>query len=160
MLPILAALAVPAAVQAQSSAILPVPLRPMVDVSFRSCDQVTASGLGYKVLRAGTGRRVRAGDVVVATYILYDADNGMIYDEGVALPFPVDGLIPGVSEGLMMGAQGGIYRLCIPPVLGYGETGTGPVPGNANLVFQVELVEVLTREQMEERLRAGAGPQS
>lgn len=159
MLPIFAALAAPAAAQAQSSAILPVPLRPVVDTPFRSCDQVTASGLGYRVLRAPTGRRVQPRDVVVANYIMYDANNGMIYDEGVELPFPVDGLIPGASEGLMMGAQGGIYRFCIPTVLGYGTAGVGPIPPNADLVFQVEVVEVVTREEMERRVReAQAAP--
>lgn len=154
LLPVLAALSIPASVQAQSSAILPVPLRPKVDVSFRSCDQVTASGLGYKVLRPGTGRRVQLGDVVVVNYIMYSGDDGAIFDEGVNVTLPVDGLIPGATEGLQLAAQGGVYRFCIPAGLGYGASGVGPIPVNANLVFQAEVTEVTTRQTFEQHKRA------
>ena len=52
-------------------------------------------------------------------------------------------MIPGFGEGLQAMGKGGVMRLCVPAALGYGAKATGPIPANADLVFQVELVDIL-----------------
>ena len=49
---------------------------------------------------------------------------------------------PGFREGLQGMAPGGIRRFLIPPELGYGSSGTGSIPANATLIFEVKLVKV------------------
>ena len=61
----------------------------------------------------------------------------------MGVEFPVGGVIPGFSEGLQTMGKGAAMRLCIPAALGYGAKATGPIPANADLVFQVELVDIL-----------------
>jgi FKBP-type peptidyl-prolyl cis-trans isomerase FkpA len=45
--------------------------------------------------------------------------------------------------------RGGVYRFCIPAALGYGKQGAGPIPADANLVFQVELLDSRTAAEVE-----------
>jgi FKBP-type peptidyl-prolyl cis-trans isomerase len=66
--------------------------------------------------------------------------DGSEFDSGKDAQFPVGGVIPGFAQGLQLMQPGGSYRLCIPSKLGYGEAGTGPIPANADLVFEVDLL--------------------
>ena len=75
-------------------------------------------------------------------YIGYLAATGEVFDQGMGVEFPVGGVIPGFSQSLMAMGKGGVSRFCIPAALGYGARATGPIPANADLVFQVELVDV------------------
>jgi FKBP-type peptidyl-prolyl cis-trans isomerase FkpA len=73
--------------------------------------------------------------------------------------FPVGGVIPGFSEGLQLLPQGAIYRLCVPSAQGYGAQGAGDIPANADLVFQVELVDHKSAAEVEAMRKAAQAQQ-
>lgn len=105
------------------------------------------SGLQYKVLTEGSGKKPKATDKVKCHYegMLID---GTLFDSsiqrGEPATFPLNGVIAGWTEGLQLMAEGSKYRLFIPHNLGYGERGAGAsIPPYAALVFDVELIEVL-----------------
>ena len=142
-----AAVARPAA---PSTAIISLPLQPIVPASQRVCASKTASGLGYTMLRPATGARPAASDTVLINYIGYLAATGAVFDQNTRSPLAVGGVIPGFSEGLQMLAKTGVIRLCIPAAMGYGARGSGPIPANSDLVFQVELLDFRTAAQLDE----------
>ena len=105
------------------------------------------SGLQYKVLREGNGRKPKATDQVKCHYegMLVD---GTLFDSslqrGEPATFPLNGVIAGWTEGLQLMQEGAKYRFFIPYHLGYGERRAGAqIPPFAALVFDVELIEVL-----------------
>ena len=104
-------------------------------------------------LVVGTGATASAGKTITVTYTgwLYDAgktDNkGTQFDSNVgktAFSFVLGAgqVIPGWDQGVPGMKAGGKRRLVIPPSLGYGASGNGPIPGNATLVFDVEVLSV------------------
>lgn len=141
--PLPALAAVPA-----TGAIIPLPLNPIVPAAQRVCTAQTASGLGYSQLRAGAGAKPGRDAVTLVNYVGYLAASGAVFDQGMSSALPVDGVIPGFGEGMMLAGKGAILRLCIPAALGYGAAGTGPIPANAALVFQIELVDFKTRAEI------------
>lgn len=105
------------------------------------------SGLQYKVLREGNGKKPKATDQVKCHYegMLMD---GTMFDSSVQrgepATFPLNGVIAGWTEGLQLMQEGAKYRFFIPYQLGYGERGAGSsIPPFATLVFDVELIEVV-----------------
>jgi FKBP-type peptidyl-prolyl cis-trans isomerase FkpA len=127
-----------------STAIIALPLNPVVPAGQRLCMNRTPSGLGYAMLRPGSGAKPAASDVVLVNYVGYLAATGAVFDQGMGSALQVDGVIPGFAEGLRMMNKSGVARFCIPAALGYGATASGPIPANADLVFQVELVDFKT----------------
>ena len=123
---------------------IPLPLKQVMPAGQRLCAAKPTSTLNVLQLRPGTAARPAASDGVKVNYIGYLAATGEVFDQGMGVEFPVGGVIPGFSQGLQAMGKGGVSRLCIPAALGYGERGTGPIPANADLVFQVELVDVTT----------------
>ena len=121
---------------------IPLPLKQIMPAGQRLCAAKPASGLGILQLRPGTAVRPAASDAVKVNYIGHLAATGEVFDQGMGVEFPVGGVIPGFSQGLQAMGKGGVGRLCIPAVLGYGAKATGPIPANADLVFQVELVGI------------------
>jgi FKBP-type peptidyl-prolyl cis-trans isomerase FkpA len=106
----------------------------------------TESGLKYRMLRKGEGKQPGATDIVRVHYRGKLAD-GTLFDSsygkfGQSTYFRLDQLVKGMSEGMQLMHEGGMIELEIPPELGYGEPGNGPVPPNATLHFIVELLEV------------------
>lgn len=102
----------------------------------------TPSGLEYQVLREGTGATPKATDTVTVNY-RGSLISGSEFDSGQGISFPLNGVIPGWTEGLQLMKEGAKYRFFIPPELAYGERGAGRVvPPNAALIFDVELVKV------------------
>ena len=107
----------------------------------------TASGLQYQVLTPGNGAKPKATDVVRVNYkgTLLD---GTVFDDssehGGAAEIPLARVVPGWQEGIALMPVGAKYKFWIPASLGYGEQGTpgGPIPPNATLVFEVELLGV------------------
>ena len=103
----------------------------------------TASGLQYKILRQGSGEPPKATDEVTVNYsgtLL----NGTVFDSSYKrnqpLVTPVNGLIKGWSEALLLMKPGSKVELYIPPALGYGANSPPPIPPNSLLKFQVELL--------------------
>ncbi|MFD1610720.1 FKBP-type peptidyl-prolyl cis-trans isomerase [Sphingomonas tabacisoli] len=124
--------------------------------------QTTASGLQYKVLKAGEGGRPTDADVALIKYKGTLRD-GTVFDQNDRAPLPVAQVVPGFSEGLKLMQKGGKYRLWIPPALGYGDRDTGgAIPPNSVLVFDVDLLEfipmqVLQQMQMQQMMRGQQG---
>ena len=79
-------------------------------------------------------------DRVTVNYRGVFKSDGSEFDAGKATQFKVARVVPGFTQGLKLMQPGGKYRLCIPAALGYGAEGYGSVPGNANLVFEVEML--------------------
>jgi FKBP-type peptidyl-prolyl cis-trans isomerase len=106
----------------------------------------TDSGLKYKILREGTGKKPTPQDYVLASYRGW-LDDGTEFDSsysrGEPSSFPLGGVIPGWAEGLQLIGEGGKIELSIPPELGYGASGKPPsIPPNAQLHFIVEVHDV------------------
>ena len=114
--------------------------------------QTTDSGLQYEVLTAGEGARPSAGDTVRVHYrgSLLDGEvfDGS-YARGEPVEFALAQVVPGWQEGLQLMPVGSKYRLWIPGKLGYGEQGTpgGPIGPNATLVFEVELLDIVSGDR-------------
>jgi FKBP-type peptidyl-prolyl cis-trans isomerase len=106
------------------------------------CDQTTASGLGYRMLKEGAGAFPGTRDKVTINYKGTLASNGSVFDENKDTSFGVGGVIPGFAEGLQLVKPGGSIRLCIPAALGYGAQASGSIPANSDLVFEVDLLSV------------------
>lgn len=124
--------------------LIALPLKQIIPAPQRLCTEKTASGLGYRVLRAAAGPRPAGDATVTVNYIGYLAATGEVFDQGMDASFPMNRVIPGFSEGLALMPAGSVYRLCIPARLGYGERSAGSIPPNSDLVFQVELIPNLT----------------
>lgn len=114
------------------------PTAPSANVPFSTVD-----------LRVGTGAEATAGRAVTVNYNgwLYNTagvDNkGSRFDAGT-FPFTVGstGVIPGFSQGTLGMRVGGLRRVIVPPNLAYGSQGSGSIPPNATLIFEIELVSV------------------
>ncbi|MFM5907214.1 MAG: FKBP-type peptidyl-prolyl cis-trans isomerase [Novosphingobium sp.] len=155
-----AAAPAPAPAPAPASPIIALPLNPVVASDKRGCTAKTASGLGYTVLRPGAAGAARPtmNDVVLINYIGYLAADGAVFDQAMQTPMGVADVIGGFGEGMTLAAKGSVVRLCIPSALGYGAQGTGPIPGNADLVFQVELIDFKSKAELEAMRKAAEAP--
>ena len=107
---------------------------------------VTESGLQYETLVEGTGPAPTAEDTVTVHYkgtLVNGNQFDSSYDRGEPTTFPLNGVIPGWTEGVQLMKVGGKTRFVIPAELAYGVTGAGQAIGpNETLVFEVELVEI------------------
>jgi FKBP-type peptidyl-prolyl cis-trans isomerase FkpA/FKBP-type peptidyl-prolyl cis-trans isomerase FklB len=108
----------------------------------------TASGLQYQVITEGKGPKPTPSDVVSAHYkgtLLDGKTFDSSYDRGEPATFALQQVVPGWQEGIALMPVGSKYKFWIPAKLGYGEKGTpgGPIPPNATLVFEVELLDIV-----------------
>ena len=109
--------------------------------------KTTPSGLKYQVLKQGTGTvSPKATDTVNVHYhgTLLD---GTVFDSSVErgqpISFPLNGVIPGWTEGLQLMKVGDKFKFEIPPDLAYGANSPSPkIPANSTLVFEVELLGI------------------
>ncbi len=105
------------------------------------------SGLQYKILRAGSGRKPTDADTVECHY-RGTLVNGVEFDSshrtGQSVTLPVKGLIPGWTEALKLMPVGSKWQLFIPPELAYGERGAASrhVGPNTTLIFDLELLDI------------------
>lgn len=104
------------------------------------------SGLLYRVLRPGDGRRHPARDSLCECHYRGLLINGREIDAsppGKPVPLAANKVIRGLSEALQLMVEGDRWELYVPPALAYGDQGAGGViPGGATLVFQIELVRI------------------
>lgn len=108
----------------------------------------TESGLQYEVLREGEGERPTTEDLVRVHYrgMLPDGTEFDSSYGGDPAEFSAAGLIPGFREALTLMPVGSHYRVVIPPDIGYGSTGSGPIGPNSTLIFEIELLEIVDGE--------------
>ncbi|MGO9588545.1 MAG: FKBP-type peptidyl-prolyl cis-trans isomerase [Candidatus Acidiferrales bacterium] len=103
------------------------------------------SGLQYKIITPGTGPKPTADDTVVCNYsgaLLDGKEFDSSYKRGQPAEFPLKGVIKGWTEALQLMPVGSKWQLFIPSDLAYGPQGRGPIPPNATLIFQVELLSI------------------
>ncbi|NUQ81579.1 MAG: FKBP-type peptidyl-prolyl cis-trans isomerase [Bacteroidetes bacterium] len=108
--------------------------------------QVTPSGLMYKMVKEGTGRKP-GSDSKVRVHYRGTLTNGQEFDSsykrGEPIEFSLDGVIAGWTEGILLMKEGGKIELIVPPNLGYGNQGNGPIPPGSILLFEVELLGIV-----------------
>jgi FKBP-type peptidyl-prolyl cis-trans isomerase FklB len=114
------------------------------------------SGLQYKIVTQGTGPKPTADDVVICNYkgTLVDGtefDNS--FKRGKPATIPVGQVIKGWTEALQLMPVGSKWEIVIPPGLGYGDKGAGPIVPDETLLFEVELVSI----QPKAETKPGAG---
>jgi FKBP-type peptidyl-prolyl cis-trans isomerase FklB len=104
------------------------------------------SGLQYRVIVKGTGRRPGSTDTVVCQYrgtLVDGTEFDSSYARSQPSTFRIDGVIPGWSEALRLMPVGSKWQVVVPPQLAYGAQGAPPgIPPNATLVFDIELVGI------------------
>lgn len=105
----------------------------------------TASGLQYKILKAGTGSKPTSDQRVKVHYTGKLLD-GKVFDSSVErgepAVFGVTQVIPGWVEALQLMTVGSKWELYIPSDLAYGPQGNQGIPGNSLLIFEVELLGI------------------
>ena len=108
--------------------------------------KTTASGLQYKVMKEGTGASPKETDMVVVNYkgtLINGTEFDSSYKRNEPATFPVNRVIKGWTEALLLMKPGAKYQIFVPASLGYGERGAGQDIGpNETLIFDVELVSV------------------
>jgi FKBP-type peptidyl-prolyl cis-trans isomerase len=107
----------------------------------------TESGLQYEVLSEGEGASPTVEQRARLHYrgtLIDGTEFDSSYSRGSPAEFAVGGLIDGFTEALLLMRPGSHFRVVIPPDIGYGPNGSGPMIGpNATLVFEIELLEIL-----------------
>jgi len=102
----------------------------------------TASGLKYKALITGTGKKPKASSRVSVHYrglllngVVFDTS----FDEDEPVTLSLSKVIKGWKEGLQLMPVGSVFVFLVPPELAYGERGTSIIPPNSTLIFEIEL---------------------
>jgi len=104
--------------------------------------KTTASGIQYRILSAGEGNNPVATDTVKVNYkgtLVNGEEFDSSYKRGEPAQFPLDGVIPGWTEGLQLIK----IELVLPSELAYGSRETASIPANSILIFEVELLEIV-----------------
>ncbi len=120
---------------------------PLAKAAAETGAQVSATGLVYRSLKDGTGASPAATDVVKVHYRGTFPD-GKEFDSsiqrGEPAKFPLNRVIKCWTEGVQKMKVGGKAKLACPAAIAYGERGTpgGPIPPNATLMFEVELLGI------------------
>jgi FKBP-type peptidyl-prolyl cis-trans isomerase len=115
----------------------------------------TPSGVAYKILAPGNGKKFSAGDQILVKYVGTHI-NGKVFDQTKDAPVPMSpmGTIPGFKEILLMMSPGAKCEVIIPGQLAYGPEGRpGAIEPNETLVFTLETVGVQPQQ------KAQGGPQ-
>jgi FKBP-type peptidyl-prolyl cis-trans isomerase len=103
------------------------------------------SGLQYKILKAGDGKKPTDDDTIQCEFRATLLD-GTEFDSsqraGKPVSFVLKGAIPGWREALKLMPVGSKWQIFVPPQLAYGERGFGAIGPNSTLVFEVELLSI------------------
>jgi FKBP-type peptidyl-prolyl cis-trans isomerase len=119
----------------------------------------TESGLEYKILAVGdkNGPDIKATDKVTVDYrgtLIDGTEFDSSYSRGMPATFPVNGVIKGWQEALVLMKPGAKWQLFVPPELAYGDTPRPKIPGGSLLIFEVNLLSA----QSSAPAPAGAAP--
>ena len=133
-----------------TKSIYPLLLLALASAPALAADAPAASGLVYKSLKDGKGAQPVATDVVKVHYRGTFPDGKEFdssYSRGQPAEFPLNRVIKCWTEGVQKMKVGGKAQLTCPPGIAYGERGTpnGPIPPNATLQFEVELLEIVKK---------------
>ncbi len=113
--------------------------------------KTTKSGLQYKIIKEGKGKKPTASDTVTTHYKGTLIDGKVFdssYDRGEPATFPVGGVIKGWTEALQLMPVGSKWELYIPSELAYGKRGAGADIGpDSTLVFEVELLSIKEKQE-------------
>jgi FKBP-type peptidyl-prolyl cis-trans isomerase len=125
----------------------PAPATPGLSGSQKNEMKTTASGLKYEVMKQGTGTVSPKATDTVKVHYHGTLLNGTVFDSSVQrgqpISFPLNGVIPGWTEGLQLMKVGDKFKFEIPPNLAYGPNSPSPtIPPNSTLVFEVELLGI------------------
>ncbi len=102
------------------------------------------SGMYYLITDEGDGEHPTVNSTVEVFYEGYFTD-GSIFDRTTGAPasFPLSNLITGWKIGIPLVKESGSITLFLPSALGYGETGSGSVPPNTVIIFDIDLVTII-----------------
>jgi len=108
------------------------------------------SGLQYKVIIPGSGRKPTATDTITTQYrgtLIDGTEFDSSYKRGAPAVFPINRVIRGWTEVLPLMEEGAKWQVFIPPHLAYGERGAGREIGpNATLIFEIELISIQNKK--------------
>ena len=106
--------------------------------------QKHSSGIYYQILNTGSGNISYTTNTTVSTKYTGRLLSGTVFDGTTTQPisFKLGQVISGWQIGIPLIQKGGKIRLLIPSGLAYGPDGQGPIPGNAVLDFDIELLDV------------------
>ena len=111
----------------------------------------TESGLKYEIIKLGNGEKPEATDKVEVHYH-GTLEDGTVFDSSVdrgeTITFGLNQVIKGWTEGLQLMSEGAKYRFVIPHNLAYGAKSSATMPGYTTLIFEVELLEVVTKRRI------------
>lgn len=108
----------------------------------------TESGLQYQIIENGDGPKPTVNDQVTVHYKGTLTDGTVFdssYERGEPATFPLNRVVKGWQEGIPLMPVGSKFKFTIPPDLGYGSRAMGPIPANATLIFEVELLDIVAR---------------
>ena len=104
------------------------------------------SGLQYKVIKQGEGKKPLASDTVTVNYrgtLINGEEFDSSYKRGMPATFPVNGVIKGWQEALPLMKEGAKWQIYVPSELAYGPQGAGANIGpNETLIFDIELLNI------------------
>lgn len=124
----------------------------------RNAAKVPAAASGEQLFsqdeNEGAGVAAKTGDVLSVHYT-GKLQDGTVFDTSVGKkPFQfvlgAGKVIPGWDQGLIGMKAGGKRLLVVPPDLAYGQNGYGPIPGNATLIFEVELLAITPAPEVQQ----------
>lgn len=102
--------------------------------------------LAVEVLKRGAGPAVGPGDSIRIHYTGVTWDDKEVFDstweKGASAAVTLDGVVPGFAQALEGATVGSQLLVVIPPELGYGDQGTGSIPGGATLVFVIDVLGI------------------
>ena len=133
----------------------------LVDNKKKSGVRETASGLQYQVIKEGTGRAITPNDLIKMKFVASFA-TGEVFDSTAkynAIQFPAQRVLPGWDEAAKMMKIGGKYKFVFPPKLAFGDKGSGPIPPNAIIIFDVEVLDAEPMPQMPQGMQIQPQPQ-
>lgn len=126
----------------------------------------TVPRVSVNTVAAGSGDHPKADDVVFVRYT-GKLDDGTVFDKSQDLPLPIpgvvpegyplqlEGMIPGFRDAVLKMQKGGKYQVQIPAEMAYGATPPpgSPIPANADLTFEIELIDFMPMAEAERRFQ-------